>query len=81
MEWARLNNYIVFTHDLDFGTLLATTRARGPSVFQVRTQDIMPKSLGNRLVQIFQTYKAELEKGTLITVDESKSRVRILPFK
>jgi len=27
MEWARVNGYIVFTHDLDFGTILATTRA------------------------------------------------------
>ena len=25
MEWARTNGYIVFTHDLDFGSLLAAT--------------------------------------------------------
>lgn len=29
MEWARSNGYTVFTHDLDFGTLLAATRAQG----------------------------------------------------
>jgi len=23
MEWARMNDHIVFTHDLDFGTALA----------------------------------------------------------
>ena len=27
MEWARSNGYIVFTHDLDFGAILAATRA------------------------------------------------------
>lgn len=32
MAWARTHGYIVFTHDLDFGTLLATTEAEGPSV-------------------------------------------------
>ena len=32
MSWARSNDYVVFTHDLDFGTLLALTRATGPSV-------------------------------------------------
>ncbi len=37
MEWARANGCVVFTHDLDFGTVLATTRAQGPSVIQVRT--------------------------------------------
>jgi len=81
MEWARENGYVVFTHDLDYGTLLATTRAQGPSVIQVRTQDVMPQSLGSRLVQMLRQYESELEKGALITVDEAKSRVRILPFR
>jgi len=80
MEWARANGYVVFTHDLDFGTLLAITRAQGPSVIQVRTQDIMPQSLGSRLVRILRQYESVLEKGALATVDEAKSRVRILPF-
>ena len=39
MAWARENGYVVFTHDLDFGTLLALTRGTGPSVIQVRTDD------------------------------------------
>jgi len=80
MEWARTNGYVVFTHDLDFGTLLATTRAQGPSVVQVRTQDVMPQSLGSRMIQILRQHQATLEKGALVTVDETKSRVRILPF-
>jgi len=37
MEWARTNEYIIFTHDLDFGSLLAATEADAPSVIQVRT--------------------------------------------
>ncbi len=27
MNWARVNSYVVFTHDLDFGALLAATQA------------------------------------------------------
>ncbi len=80
MEWARENGYIVFTHDLDFGALLATTRAQGPSVIQVRAQDVMPRTLGKRLARILRQYESSLEKGALITVDENKSRVRVLPF-
>ncbi|SRR6266511_3369179 len=80
MDWARANGYAVFTHDLDFGILLATTRAQGPSVIQIRTQDIMPQSLGSRMVSIIRQYESVLESGALITVDEIKSRVRILPF-
>lgn len=36
MDWARANAYTVFTHDLDFGSLLAATQGEGPSVIQVR---------------------------------------------
>ena len=36
-SWARDNEAIVFTHDLDFSALLAITGAEAPSVFQIRT--------------------------------------------
>jgi predicted nuclease of predicted toxin-antitoxin system len=38
MNWALTNGHIVFTHDLDFGAILAATQANAPSVIQVRTQ-------------------------------------------
>ncbi|MBI5789061.1 MAG: DUF5615 family PIN-like protein [Candidatus Schekmanbacteria bacterium] len=80
MDWARENDYAVFTHDLDFGALLAATSADKPSVIQVRTQDIMPHSLGPKLVKILRQYESVLNNGALLTVDENKSRVRILLF-
>ncbi len=42
MRWAAANSHVAFTHDLDFGTLLAVTGATGPSVIQVRAQNVMP---------------------------------------
>ena len=81
MDWARTNGYIVFTHDLDFGSLLVTTRAHGPIVIQVRTQNIMPQILGQKIVQIIQQYEPVLESGALITVDEVRSRIRILSIE
>jgi predicted nuclease of predicted toxin-antitoxin system len=80
MKWARDNGYVIFTHDLDFGTLLAVTHAQGPSVIQVRTQDILSQSFYTKLIQILRKYEAALEKGALIVVDENRSRVRILPL-
>ncbi len=80
MEWARENGYVVFTHDLDFGTLLAVTRAQGPSVIQVRTQNILSQNFHVRLIQIRRKYETALEKGALIVIDETRSRVRILPL-
>jgi predicted nuclease of predicted toxin-antitoxin system len=79
-EWARAHQYVLFTHDLDFGAILATSRSEGPSVIQVRAQDVMPHGLGPRLVNIMRRYQSLLESGALITVDEARARLRILPI-
>ncbi|MBI5410731.1 MAG: DUF5615 family PIN-like protein [Nitrospirae bacterium] len=80
MEWAQANGYVVLTHDLDFGTLLALTYARGPSVIQVRTQDVTPGYLAPLVINVLDQYRTELEAGALITVDETTARARILPL-
>ncbi len=41
----------------------------------------MPERLGPRLMQVLREYESALDRGALITVDESRSRVRILPFQ
>ncbi|MGB5632466.1 MAG: DUF5615 family PIN-like protein [Waterburya sp.] len=81
MAWAVSNGYIVFTHDLDFGTLLAISQADTPSVIQVRTQDVLPSKLGNLVLNALQQFQSELETGALVTVNEAKAKARILPIK
>ena len=80
MDWARANEHVVFTHDLDFGTILALTQAESPSVIQVRTQDVTPTHLAPPLIEVLEQYERELETGALIVLDEGRSRVRILPL-
>ncbi|SRR6266403_4942497 len=80
MDWARDNGYVVFTHDLDFGAALALTQAEGPSVIQVRTQDVTPEHLEPQVVNVFENNWAQLAAGCLIVLDEGRSRVRILPL-
>lgn len=81
MEYARANNYVVFTHDLDFGTMLALTQAESPSVVQVRAQNILPSHLSNTVVAVLRANEDFLEQGALIVVDEGRARVRILPLQ
>ena len=81
MAWARNNDYIVFTHDLDFSALLATTQGEGPSVIQVRTQNVLPETIGTIVINAMKQFQHELNKGALITIDPHRARSRILPFK
>lgn len=78
--WARVNEYIVFTHDLDFGAMLSATRAESPSVFQIRTDDVSPDALAPRTIELLLRFAPQLLSGALIVVDEIRERVRILPL-
>lgn len=79
MDWARTNGFIVFTHDLDFGAILAATQAESPSVIQVRTQNVLPTHLEDLLIGVLR-FESILEAGALIVVNEARSRARILPL-
>ena len=81
IKYARINGYIVFTHDLDFGTILALTKAESPSVIQVRTQNILPSHLVGIVTAVLWSNQESLEQGALIVVDEGRARVRILPLQ
>jgi predicted nuclease of predicted toxin-antitoxin system len=81
MEWALANDYVVFTHDIDFSTILALTFATGPSVLLVRTQDVMPSSIGSAVLETLNRYGKEIAQGALVVLDPRKSRVRLLPIK
>lgn len=80
-SWARTNNNIVFTHDLDFGALLAATHAVSPSVFQIRTEDVSPSALAPCAIELLRRFTPELTSGALIVVDEMRERIRILPLE
>jgi len=80
MEWASQNDRIVFTHDLDFGALLAISGADRPSVFQVRTLGVMPHQIETLVIAALKQFETVLESGALVSVDAKRSRARILPL-
>ena len=79
MAWALANGHVVFTHDLDFGTMLALTHAAGPSVLQVRGPNVLPEDIAPIVIAALRQYDADLAAGALVVVDPRKSRVRVLP--
>ena len=78
--WARDNEHVVFTHDLDFGAILAATAANAPSVVQIRTQDPTPQRCQNLILETLRQHATAILNGALVSVDENRSRVRVLPF-
>jgi predicted nuclease of predicted toxin-antitoxin system len=80
MQFAVATGWIVFTHDLDFGMLLAVEKAAGPSVIQVRSQDVLPSAIGEIVLRAIEVAEAHLEAGALVTVDPARHRIRLLPI-
>jgi predicted nuclease of predicted toxin-antitoxin system len=79
-DFAADNDWIVFTHDLDFGTLLATLRSSAPSVLQVRSQDVLPSAIGEIVLRAIRAAEPYFGAGALVTVDPSRHRIRLLPI-
>lgn len=79
-QWARDNEHLILTHDLDFGDILALTHASRPSVVIIRADDPSPTNIGTRVLAALQQHATELASGALVIVDIQRSRVRILPI-
>ena len=80
MAFAKANEYLVLTHDLDFGAILAATQGDKPSVVQIRSEDLSPDVIGSPVIDALRQMTAELEQGALLTVDPNSTRLRVLPL-
>ena len=81
MAYARSNAFVVMTHDLDFGAILAATQGEKPSVVQIRAEDVRPEAIGNQIVNALHQMAAELDQGALLTIDTNRTRLRLLPLR
>jgi predicted nuclease of predicted toxin-antitoxin system len=80
MAYAAEHGYVVFTNDLDFGVILAETKAERPSVVQVRVGNLRPEAIGLKVTDVLHQLLADLERGAFVSIDPKKTRVRVLPL-
>ena len=78
--YASQGKWTILTHDLDFGAILVASRGLGPSVVQMRTDDLRPEMVGDFVVSTLRQIESELEAGALATLEPQRRRVRILPL-
>lgn len=80
MAYAREHGYIVLTHDLDFGAILATTGVDGPSVMQLRTPPAID-ACGELVVRALRQFEQELTQGAIVTIRRDATRATVLPLQ
>ncbi|MDR0673758.1 MAG: hypothetical protein LBF93_08925 [Zoogloeaceae bacterium] len=81
MTYARVNDYVVLTHDLDFSAILAVTHGEKPSVVQIRAENVNPDAICQYVILALRQMATELEAGALLTIEPKRTRLRVLPLQ
>lgn len=79
-DHAEKNDMIILSADLDFGTILANTHSRKPSVIIFRLRDPSPEHVNSLLSSNLSGIEEELMKGAIVIVEDANIRIRELPI-
>ena len=78
--YAKENDRVIITHDIDFSMLLAISGLKKPSVINLRLEENRPDLVTNRLLMVVAGMENELTEGAVLSVDEVSIRYRLLPI-
>ena len=81
LSFARDNDYVILTSDLDFSAILAVTGGGKPSVVQIRARDDSPVAIGPQIIAALKQMTAELDEGALLTINPNRTRMSLLPLR
>lgn len=71
---------VILTMDLDFSQILATVKTSLPSVLIFRVSDERAENINKRLSELIEMCIAEIKEGAIISITDSKFRIRHLPI-
>jgi predicted nuclease of predicted toxin-antitoxin system len=78
---AQVEKRILLTHDLDFGELLAASGFHIPSVVIFRLSSMTATNVNLYLAAVLQEHSLALQQGAIISVTDTRIRIRTLPIK
>ncbi len=80
-EKARSESRVLITFDLDFGEIAALTGDKSCGIILFRLRNTRAPHVLMRLMSVLRVSSAELETGAVVTVEDSRHRVRMLPIQ
>jgi predicted nuclease of predicted toxin-antitoxin system len=81
LEWARANDHVVLTQDLDFSYLLFVAETKGPSVILLRLDNEFDAAARQHVFAAIRETQNALAAGALLTITEKRVRMRRLPIR
>lgn len=80
LEFARQQNRVIITQDLDFSSLLALGGYEKPSLITFRLSVPEPETITRKLLELLPHIEDRLAEGCAVTIDDRRVRVRRLPI-
>jgi len=80
MTYARDNNFIILTYDLDFSAILSVTHDLKPSVAQVRASVLHADQTVDLIATALYRFDDDMKKGAILSIDIKNARLRLLPL-
>ena len=80
IAYARDNEFIVVTYDLDFSAILSASHDLKPSIVQVRTTLHQAAKIVDLVATAIWQNKDNLIRGAILTIDSKRARFRMLPL-
>lgn len=77
---AITEDLIILTMDLDFGYLMAVSKAKLPNIIIFHLENEKPDNVNKRLSKVLAQSSGTIKSGAIITVLEHTHRVRLLPI-
>ena len=80
LEFARQQNRVIITQDLDFSSLLALGGYEKPSLITFRLSVPEPETITRKLLELLPHIEDRSAEGCAVTIDDRRVRVRRLPI-
>lgn len=81
LDYARQENRIVITQDLDFSALIALSGFKKPSLITLRLSSSDPELVTQRLLKVIPQFEEILQKGYAVTIEDTSVRIHKLPIE
>ncbi|MBW1716320.1 MAG: DUF5615 family PIN-like protein [Deltaproteobacteria bacterium] len=81
VETAKKERRVIITQDLDFSEIISLTGKKAPSLISLRLSSSRIEYVNKRLEEVLPKIEYDIEKGSIIVVEDSRIRVRSLPVQ
>jgi predicted nuclease of predicted toxin-antitoxin system len=80
VTYAAREGRIILTCDLDYPEIIALAHAQSPSLIVFRLQDEAADNINRLLERFLPEVESQLLGGAIVTVEDDRIRVRLLPI-